>query len=637
LLFLAPMALGIVFYGLYFSDLPVLTEARRYLFYAGFLDEISLSEFFLPTGENRRPISMAIFAVQNRLFGLDANSINLTQFAFLGLGASLTYFHLAQLIRNRFIALSASMLWLFSLSSADAAFWQATQHDKLSVVFCLSALASSHFFIRRQQASLVPISNLLILLLTICALGCKEISFILPIGLLAQVVLFSRGTDYLKSLAFVGLPVLYGACFIALDLLWLRSTWSSHVFSGDIASNLAYYFALLLNHLYAQYLSDFLGLASILGLAGLLIVGVAEFVRIARRGEAGAQYPLRTMAYLSVLLVGTLATVARLQFPVPYIVIRPNFAFLGLVAILYEWLVASEKNWTRIMARGFIALVVVSLLSSSYVEFRGGSRIAKLATTGRNMSQGYAILRQKADPQKLENIALVFPKEPVYAFFFLRGTIMSREQLVSSYIFGIDTHLKPSYFVEELPTGAADSKTLFLYWTPDFKLQRAEVGDEMIYQDPTIPRWPEKYSLGQEVVFGRQGNAAAYLGQGWSVTAKRMAWTVGREAHLFLELEARPQSDLVLVVDAGAMVAEKHPEQEVVIRVNRQVVGEWMITHKETRQERRVVIPADVLNNRGSLQISFRLRNPTSLFKLGVGKDRRAFGMSVYRVRIDEQ
>src|SRR5262249_8009778 len=125
----ALFVIAVVSYESLFLRVPVLTETRDFIFNAGW--GATAWAIVVPTGTDVRPFSWAFFGWQRRMFGLDAETLNLVQFSLLGFCASAAYVHLRQLALKRPVAFGASALWLLSFPALHAAFWQATQHDKL--------------------------------------------------------------------------------------------------------------------------------------------------------------------------------------------------------------------------------------------------------------------------------------------------------------------------------------------------------------------------------------------------------------------------------------------------------------------------------------------------------------------------
>src|SRR5262249_48796801 len=127
------LVIAVSVYGTLFLHVPVLTETRDFVLRFG--NNANLRDIWIPSGDDYRPFSWKLFAWQRDFFGLRAELFNLVQFVLLGLCALAGYFHLRQLLISSGAAFLACMVWLLSLPVAHAAFWQATQHDKLACLF----------------------------------------------------------------------------------------------------------------------------------------------------------------------------------------------------------------------------------------------------------------------------------------------------------------------------------------------------------------------------------------------------------------------------------------------------------------------------------------------------------------------
>src|SRR5262249_49524555 len=103
------VVIAVAFDAVLFLHVPVLTEARDFLLYDGW--GATLSQVWIPSGNDTRPFSWVVFAWQKRFLGYSPEAINVVQFLLLGLCGAAGYVHLRQLGLKRPSAAGATALW----------------------------------------------------------------------------------------------------------------------------------------------------------------------------------------------------------------------------------------------------------------------------------------------------------------------------------------------------------------------------------------------------------------------------------------------------------------------------------------------------------------------------------------------
>ena len=145
--------------------------------------------------------------------------------------------------------------------------------------------------------------------------------------------------------------------------------------------------------------------------------------------------------------------------------------------------------------------------------------------------------------------------------------------------------------------------------------------------------WPG-YQYGTQIRFGRDGNAEAFLGRGWSKTAQdNFRWTSGHLASLHIPVPV-PENDLVLQAVLRPFLREERvPKQTIRVLANRNKVGEWTVTERKTHTL-QATIPKELVDSRG-ITIEFDLPDAISPKSIGGGSDVRRLAAAMVRVSLN--
>lgn len=145
--------------------------------------------------------------------------------------------------------------------------------------------------------------------------------------------------------------------------------------------------------------------------------------------------------------------------------------------------------------------------------------------------------------------------------------------------------------------------------------------------------WPG-YRYGTEVRFGRDGNADAFMGRGWSRTVEdNFCWTSGHLASLHIPVPL-PEKDLTLQAVLRPFLREERvPKQTIRVLANGNKVGEWTATERKTHRL-QATIPKELVDSRG-VTIDFDLPDAISPKSIGTGTDVRRLAVAMVRVNLN--
>jgi len=422
-----------------FLLIPIGTEARDYVFYRGFMAASHVgSALFYPVGANRRIVSMFAFALWRGACGLNAPCLNSIQIVELMLCMGAGALHLHQLLRRPVLVALSLAAWAISLPVFSAAYWQATQHDKLAFLFSLLALSLGHWAIGRNASIYFRLATgMLIALLFLLALNSKEIAFFLPAAVTAQIALFVPARDlrtWYRAASVYILPMVYCGFYISVYLLRLNGAWRGHVLSGNAVAGLAYYAGSLAGrHADPSAALTALGIL----LAGTIFLGLRSMVVEHRSSLSSVLAPAsqapKAFTYLMVIFVANLTLVAKAQYPDNFYLLIGAWAFFGWIATGFD-IAQRSRGIVQYPIFAVILLIGVIIARNRIVDLTNAWGSGRLLYEAHAIERGYRQLHQFCGPQMRGGVKLVFPERPLGSFFFFRGGDERPDQLVGAFI-----------------------------------------------------------------------------------------------------------------------------------------------------------------------------------------------------------
>jgi hypothetical protein len=140
-----------------------------------------------------------------------------------------------------------------------------------------------------------------------------------------------------------------------------------------------------------------------------------------------------------------------------------------------------------------------------------------------------------------------------------------------------------------------------------------------------------RYKLGSTIDFGKNGNAVWFQAEGWWSAEEGGTWRVGDRSILVLDIEAQPDTDLVLDIDGHAFAPpQRSPYAETVV-FNRTPVAEWQISSPVLKSQIR--IPRELVSS-PLIRIEFVNHDPKAPADVGLSTDARKLGLALQRVSL---
>jgi hypothetical protein len=136
--------------------------------------------------------------------------------------------------------------------------------------------------------------------------------------------------------------------------------------------------------------------------------------------------------------------------------------------------------------------------------------------------------------------------------------------------------------------------------------------------------------------FAAADNSDPFLGQGWFPAEPWGRWTNGPLAELSLPQDITQHQDIRLTAIAmGFVAAVQHPEVNVEILVNDQVLDRWRFQFGEPLHPRQVTIPYRLIQQNPDTKVIFKIDHPMSPQALGQSVDVRMLGLGFKSLTLD--
>lgn len=157
-----------------------------------------------------------------------------------------------------------------------------------------------------------------------------------------------------------------------------------------------------------------------------------------------------------------------------------------------------------------------------------------------------------------------------------------------------------------------------------------------LYQKPADHRDTD-YPWGTLLTFGRSGNVHRFLLDGWSISSdsESTTWTKADEARLSFRISPPKRDRVVLSATMLPFLARGLlPHQRVVIHVNGELVGEWVLTERALGSH-SIEMPADNFRDE-DVVIGFKFPNAVAPRELGVNSDVRTLAVRFASIRLHD-
>lgn len=356
------------------------------------------------------------FYFNARVGELCGTSVGCTNAFLIGINlgsAVLLYALVRRLAPWRLLAAAVTAAWLIGLPVLDSVTWQATNLDKLGVLFVLVGVHIALSFYRRGYSlERCLVANGLLLCVVVLAHNCKPAAWVIvPAMLLLPVMGGGQGawTWIRYLLASATYAVIQGT--EVLRRINADAFYSDHVSSGDVPANLRSYLGYLTGSLTATT-------ASLVIAVVLVVVGLVRRVAHARAA-----------LWALVIFGGALAVAARAAYPSVFYMMVPS-ALLALLTALVI-VVAIElagRRWA------LLPIVLAAVLGAGYGWNIAESRQAYSALEGQSATFRAALpaIASKVPRADTKQLILVMPAANYLAYKFA-------PEDVEQYIYGDKT------------------------------------------------------------------------------------------------------------------------------------------------------------------------------------------------------
>jgi hypothetical protein len=146
-----------------------------------------------------------------------------------------------------------------------------------------------------------------------------------------------------------------------------------------------------------------------------------------------------------------------------------------------------------------------------------------------------------------------------------------------------------------------------------------------------------KYTLRQAIDFREKGSGMYHIDERWTQPDNLGTWTLGADANLVLFLQEPVDTPVMAAFTiTDVAVNDEFPYVNVSVAFNGRNVATWRLGPKRLHEERRVLVPLEILRAENPLTISFHVDSPRSPVQLKWSdSDTRQLGFRLTTLRMD--
>lgn len=149
------------------------------------------------------------------------------------------------------------------------------------------------------------------------------------------------------------------------------------------------------------------------------------------------------------------------------------------------------------------------------------------------------------------------------------------------------------------------------------------------------------YTIGTKLDFTNSQKTSQYLFGDWSNIDPLGTWTDGDEVSLVMDIDEPIEKDVMLNVKVHPFISAHypidHPKQVVDVWINGQKLTQWTFQNSESRfLMEQALIPANLINQKTPLEITFKMLNSVSPKTIGLNDDQRKLGLLFETVQLSK-
>jgi hypothetical protein len=182
----------------------------------------------------------------------------------------------------------------------------------------------------------------------------------------------------------------------------------------------------------------------------------------------------------------------------------------------------------------------------------------------------------------------------------------------------------------------AGLKDGFRFIAPNFK-GSADFNNGKIKFTPPLATSNFSYNLNETIYFTTKGLGSKFGVYGWSGAEPWGTWSDGDSSFLVFNIPHIPKSDLNLMIEGHAFLAEKHPVQEIDVYLKDHYLNTLKYTLLNNGGIRTIKIPKELIaDNNPLVSIRFNYKNPNSPAALGLSADGRRLGLGIISIQLKQ-
>jgi hypothetical protein len=123
---------------------------------------------------------------------------------------------------------------------------------------------------------------------------------------------------------------------------------------------------------------------------------------------------------------------------------------------------------------------------------------------------------------------------------------------------------------------------------------------------------------------------------GWSSPEEWGTWSINSRAALHLNTLVDSGGKVGVLIRGHAYVNDQHPQQQIELLIDGQIVDAWAVKHPEPKFERMIVVDAAMFRQKGGLNFEFHLPDSISPKELGISSDTRSLGFGLWEIHVEQ-
>lgn len=378
-----------------------------------------------------------------------------------------------------------------------------------------------------------------------------------------------------------------------------------------------------------------------------LLVYLGPLIPVCFLAVAVRKQDVQELEFLRVFVTGFFVYVVTLQWIAPYGPYYARYLLSELVPYMLLLVVLIQPAIRHASMRK--GILVLLYMSAVYMGLASAAQLGKSENDGLYASLGQLLSSVGSNDLVLLNEPMYdLPttaelETPILYTFNHNALAISSDSLKNAaYLAGLDANYDDVYLVSEDAAVPAGFALIGSTRIEDWAFKKTHLypralemrGDRQLYfyllEKPEFP-------LGHEQAFQPLGPWNDWLVDGWSQPEGWGTWSDGNHAELALDPRQfhSAKDGLRLTFGARVFVSQAHPRQRIEVRLNHEIVAQYLVEYPQQNVKLAVDVPAGDMGGASKIRVGFNLPDAISPKSLGQGGDTRQLALGLMTVNAE--